>query len=77
MNEKEEKSINFLTNVIYGVFMGIFEVIPGISGGTLAFILGIYETLIGAISNIKKDGFYGGFIEKYAICKIYNIPIII
>lgn len=55
MNEKEEKSINFLTNVIYGVFMGIFEVIPGISGGTLAFILGIYEALIGAISNIKKD----------------------
>ncbi len=55
MEEQEKKSINFLTNVIYGVFMGIFEVIPGISGGTLAFILGIYETLIGAISNIKKD----------------------
>ena len=29
--------------------MGVAEVIPGISGGTLALILGIYERLINAI----------------------------
>ena len=29
--------------------MGIAEVIPGISGGTLALILGVYERLIKAI----------------------------
>ena len=29
--------------------LGIAEVIPGISGGTLALILGIYERLINAI----------------------------
>ena len=26
-----------------GVFMGIAEIIPGVSGGTIAFITGIYE----------------------------------
>ena len=29
--------------------MGVAEVIPGISGGTLALILGIYERLFNAI----------------------------
>ncbi len=32
--------------------MGIAEVIPGVSGGTIAFITGIYERLIDAIKNI-------------------------
>jgi putative membrane protein len=35
-----------------GILMGICDVIPGISGGTIAFITGIYERLINAISNI-------------------------
>lgn len=33
--------------------MGAMDVIPGISGGTVAFILGIYEELISAIRSIK------------------------
>lgn len=49
------KKIGILESVLYGIFMGIFEVVPGISGGTLAFILGIYELLIESISNLKKD----------------------
>jgi putative membrane protein len=32
--------------VLKGMCMGIADVIPGISGGTIAFILGIYERLI-------------------------------
>lgn len=39
--------------------MGIANIIPGVSGGTLALILGIYEEFIGAIShffsNFKKN----------------------
>ncbi|MCH9668894.1 MAG: DUF368 domain-containing protein [Actinomycetia bacterium] len=31
--------------------MGVAEVIPGVSGGTVALIVGLYETLIGAIAN--------------------------
>ncbi len=32
--------------------MGAADVVPGVSGGTLAFILGIYERLLAAISSI-------------------------
>ena len=35
-----------------GMAMGIAEVIPGVSGGTIAFITGIYERLLQAIKNI-------------------------
>lgn len=41
--------------VIKGFFMGIANVIPGVSGGTIAIILGIYEEFISSISNIFKD----------------------
>ena len=32
--------------------MGLANIIPGMSGGTLALVLGIYERLIGALRNI-------------------------
>lgn len=32
--------------------MGVAEVIPGVSGGTVALIVGIYQTLINAIANV-------------------------
>ena len=35
--------------------MGIANVIPGVSGGTIAIILGIYEDFISAISGIFKN----------------------
>lgn len=35
-----------------GMAMGIAEVIPGVSGGTLAFITGIYEELIATIKQV-------------------------
>jgi putative membrane protein len=35
--------------ILKGMAMGIAEVIPGVSGGTIAFITGIYERLINAI----------------------------
>ncbi|WP_299109463.1 DUF368 domain-containing protein [uncultured Tenacibaculum sp.] len=36
-----------------GVAMGAADVVPGVSGGTIAFISGIYEELLGSISNIN------------------------
>jgi len=38
--------------VLKGFCMGVADVIPGISGGTIAFILGIYERLIAAIKSL-------------------------
>ena len=45
----------FLKNIFFGLLIGIANVIPGLSGATIALILGIYEKLINTISAIKKD----------------------
>ena len=37
---------------IKGFFMGIANLIPGISGGTIAIVLGIYDKLIDSISHL-------------------------
>lgn len=44
-----------------GLSMGAADVVPGVSGGTMAFVLGIYEELIGAIRS-----FDGRFIRLAA-----------
>ncbi|MBD3250997.1 DUF368 domain-containing protein [Candidatus Uhrbacteria bacterium] len=41
-----------ITLFFKGYLMGFFDVIPGISGGTIAFILGIYLRLMNAVKNI-------------------------
>ncbi|MBP2133356.1 putative membrane protein [Methanomicrobium sp. W14] len=38
-----------------GLFMGACDIIPGVSGGTIALITGIYERLITAIGNIRPE----------------------
>jgi putative membrane protein len=38
-----------------GMAMGAADVVPGVSGGTIAFISGIYEELLGSISNVNLD----------------------
>lgn len=43
-------------NLYRGFLMGISDLIPGVSGGTIAFILGIYDRLLTAISGFfSKD----------------------
>lgn len=39
-------------NIFKGIMMGISDLIPGVSGGTIALILGIYQSLIAAINGI-------------------------
>ncbi len=41
-----------LIHVGEGFLMGGADIIPGVSGGTVALILGIYERLVGAISHV-------------------------
>lgn len=45
--------IEMLKIFLRGLLMGTSDIMPGISGGTIALITGIYDKLIGAISNIK------------------------
>ena len=35
-----------ISTILKGSAMGVAEVIPGVSGGTIAFITGIYERLL-------------------------------
>lgn len=52
--EKQPRSLSQLSGItLRGMAMGAADVIPGVSGGTIAFITGIYEELIGSISNIN------------------------
>jgi len=44
----------YLKNFIYGLIIGIGFIIPGVSGGILATILGVYETILEKLSNIKN-----------------------
>lgn len=61
-------SRNFLQYVIItlkGMAMGVAELVPGVSGGTIAFVSGIYEEFISSINNVnpktlriwRKEGF--------------------
>lgn len=46
---------NKLFLVLKGFLLGIANIIPGVSGGTLALTLGIYQDLIAAISHFFKN----------------------
>lgn len=48
---------DFLLTALKGFAMGAANVIPGVSGGTIAFIMGIYERLITALKNIDLTTF--------------------
>ena len=45
----------YLVLAIKGFIIGVANIIPGVSGGTLAITLGIYERLINAISHFMKN----------------------
>lgn len=59
------KPIHYVVIALKGMAMGAADVVPGVSGGTIAFISGIYEELITSINNInfglikvwRKEGF--------------------
>ena len=58
--EKKKNGVaEFFLNILRGAAIGVAFIIPGFSGGTVAAILGIYEKLVGAISDLFKH-----FIKK-------------
>ena len=46
---------NNIILIIKGMIIGLANVIPGVSGGTLMITLGIYEQIIGVISHFFKN----------------------
>lgn len=49
----ERKLKDYATLVLKGMGMGAADVVPGVSGGTIAFIVGIYDELINSIKSIN------------------------
>lgn len=45
---------NFISYLLKGLAIGTAAIIPGISGGTIAFMLGIYDQIIEAIVSLRR-----------------------
>lgn len=44
-----------ILDIVRGIVIGIANVIPGVSGGTMAVSMGIYDKLIGAVNGLTKN----------------------
>lgn len=53
----QRRFFNYITITLKGIAMGAADVVPGVSGGTIAFISGIYEELIESIDNLNLSVF--------------------
>lgn len=66
----KDKILLFLKGFVFG----IANIIPGVSGGTLALTMGIYEDLISSISNIfKKFKRSMSFLIPFALGAVVSI----
>ena len=70
--------IQYLVITAKGMAMGAADVVPGVSGGTIAFISGIYEELIETIHKLDLGFFKLWKKENFsAAWKTYNLPFLI
>ena len=47
--------LKYIVTAIKGACMGAADVIPGVSGGTIAFIMGIYDEFVGSLASINME----------------------
>lgn len=59
----QRRFLDYFIISLKGVAMGAADVVPGVSGGTIAFISGIYEELIESIDNLNL-GFFKTWKNK-------------
>jgi len=62
--------LDYFIITLKGIAMGAADVVPGVSGGTIAFISGIYEELITSINNISIETF--NILRKEGFKKAWN-----
>lgn len=53
----KRRNSDYVVILLKGMFMGAIDAVPGVSGGTIALVTGIYEELIGSISNVNLKTF--------------------
>ncbi len=61
----------YLRLYLSGFAMGSADVVPGVSGGTMAFILGVYTTLLNAIKSFNFDALRAAL--KLDIKRVFEI----
>lgn len=59
-----------IINFLKGMIIGIANIIPGLSGGTMAILVGVYEKLISTIGNFFKK-----FKETFKENMIFLVPL--
>ncbi|MDC6367509.1 MULTISPECIES: DUF368 domain-containing protein [Flavobacteriaceae] len=67
---KARQLLDYFIITLKGMAMGAADVVPGVSGGTIAFISGIYEELITSINNINFSLFT--ILRKEGIKAFWN-----
>lgn len=53
---------------VKGACMGAADVIPGVSGGTIAFIMGIYDEFVGSLASVNAEAvrlLFSGKIKEF------------
>ena len=63
-----KKITDYIMVAVKGACMGAADVIPGVSGGTIAFITGIYDQLISSINSINGTAvklFFSGKFKEF------------
>lgn len=64
-------------NLIRGFIIGSSMMVPGVSGGTMAIILGIYDELIHAVSSFSKDVKKNGFfLLQFILASLLGILVL-
>ena len=63
--------MRLVTDIIKGMLVGVANIIPGVSGGTMMVSMGIYETILNAINTLFKD-FKKSFVSEYWLCVIMS-----
>lgn len=78
---KKANVIDWILRFVKGIFIGTGFILPGVSGGALAAIFGIYERMISFVANIRKNfvknvifflpvglgGIFGMFLLSFAV----------
>lgn len=70
-NMQKISILSAVRNIIAGVVVGISNVIPGVSGGTMAVSMGVYDELMESLSSKWKEHLY--FLITLAIGAVAGI----
>ncbi len=69
MKNTKSSLMLYFKEIIVGLFIGIANIIPGVSGGTFLLIFGIYQRVITALNGMGIHTIKEGIALKFAILK--------